>query len=188
MISHNFWMTSFAIVFMALTSLPAKAWDMSGTRTITLHGRDGKTVQVGFVTFAPKGEQTAFSIKMNTPALTDHFLSMREFKCVEGGNEILCHVPYPHANPATVSVTDLRWLEHALLFLYKLPKDFGAKWWNGVYYRLQLTDQGLVGSPEAIDLNQIGAPHANLSVPPYGEAMRSPMAPGARWFDKLTIE
>jgi hypothetical protein len=180
----------FGILFLALASLPARAWawDMAGTKTITLHGRDGKSVQIGFVTFAPKGERTAFSIRMNTPALTDHFLSMREFKCIEGSGEILCHVPYPYDHPATVSITDFAWLEHALLFLYKLPKDFGAKWWNGVYYRLKLTDQGLVGLPEAIDLNQISAPHADLSVPPYGPDKRSEMAPGARWFDKLTIE
>ena len=180
-----FWIT---ILGLALVGLPAMAWDMTGTKTITLHGRDGKTVQLGSVTFAPKGELTTFSIKMNTPALTDHFLSMREFKCIKGTGEILCHVPYPYNNPATVSATDFAWLEHSLLFLYKLPKDFGAKWWNGVYYRLKMTDRGLVGVPEAIDLNQISAPHADLSVPPYGPSMRSDMTPGARWFDKLSIE
>lgn len=96
-------------------------------------------------------------------------------------------MPYPYANPRTVSAGDLRWLEHSLLFLFKTQKEFGAKLWNGLYYRLQASDAGLVGTPEAVDLAQIGAPPADLSTPPYGPGDRSEIDPATRWFPRLLI-
>ncbi len=171
-------------------SLPAMAWELAGVKTIKLHGRDGVVVPIGTVNFQSQGEKTAFTVQMDHARLKDYFLSMREFKCVDAGVEVQCHTPYPYANPRTVLATgaDWVWLEHSLLFLYKLPKDFGAKWWNGLYYKLKLTDQGLVGTPEAIDLNLISAPSAKFTEAPYGPAQRSEIAPDARWFSKLTIE
>jgi len=112
---------------------------------------------------------------------------MKEFKCLDGGDEIQCHVPYPYANPATVTADDLAWLEHALLFLYKLPTEFGASLWNGLYYRMAITEDGIVGTPEAIDLNLISAPPADGSVAPYGAMERTEIAPGSRWIRALTI-
>lgn len=166
----------------------SRASDWSGDRTIRLHGRDGKAVAIGSVRLTPAGDRTAVKVTMDTHALKDFFLSMREFKCLEGGTEVLCHVPYPYKNPGTVTRTDLSWLEHQLLFFYKQPTDFGAKLWNGVYYRLAFTDKGLVGTPQAIDLNAIGAPPAKPEVPPYGPAERNDVPAGARWFDRLTID
>ena len=71
---------------------------------------------------------------------------------------------------------------------FKTPSDFGAKLWNGVYF--QFADQGkaLVGTPQAIDLNLIGAPHDDLSVPPYDPSLRSEINPAAREFIRLSIE
>lgn len=182
------WLLLVSVGLLTLMNLPASAWEMAGTKTIRLHGRDGQAHPVGTVQFQPKGDKIAFIVKMDPARLKDFFLSMREFKCLEGSGEIACHVPYPYSHPATVSATDLVWLEHSLLFLFKQPKDFGAKWWNGLYYRLQLTDQGLVGTPEAIDLNQISAPPGDLTTPPYGPPARSAIAPESRWFNRLSIE
>lgn len=83
---------------------------------------------------------------------------------------------------------DLRWLEHSLLFLYKAPGDFGARLWNGLYYRMQITNQGIVGTPQAIDLVQIGAPPADNSVPPFGAGDLTEIPPGSRWISRLSIE
>ena len=71
---------------------------------------------------------------------------------------------------------------------FKKPSDFGAKLWNGVYFQLSRSDKGLVGKPQAVDLNLIGAPPARLDIPPFKPALRDDMAPGARWFNRLTIE
>ena len=178
-----------ASAMLVLGAAPvAAAWEFAGSRTITLHPREGAPVAIGTVSFEPKGQGQGFTLHMDHARFKDFFLSMKEFKCLESAQEIQCHVPYPYPNPATVSDQDLRWLEHSLLFLYKAPKDFGAKLWNGLYYRLEVTDTGLVGTPEAVDLNMIGAPPEDPSLPPYTEQDRSEINPASRWFSRLTIE
>lgn len=165
----------------------ASAWDMTGVRTVTLHTRDGQAIPIGTVTFRPQGDRTGFVLQLDEKPFKDFFLSMKEFKCLEGSEEIQCHVPYPHANPATVTKSDLAWLEHALLFLHKTPAEFGARLWNGLYYRMTITDEGIVGTAEAIDLGLIGAPPADASVAPFVPAERTEIAPGRRWIGRLTI-
>lgn len=169
--------------------LLASAWELQGVKTLTVRPRDQAPIRIGSVTFEPRGDgRVAFRIELDHAQFTDHFLSMKEFKCLDGRVEIACHVPYPYAQPGTVAANDLAWLEHSLLFLYKLPTDFGAKLWNGLYFRLERTEHGLVGRPQAVDLNLISAPPAKLNAPPYRPALRDDIAPGARWIDSLTIE
>ncbi len=165
------------------------AWELAGTRTLTLHARNGDATRIGTVIFTPQADgRIGFVLTMETEHFKDFFLSMKEFKCLEGAGEIFCHVPYPHKQPGTVSATDLAWLEHALMFMFKTPAEFGAKLWNGVYFQLSRTEQGLQGTPQAIDLNQISAPPERPNVPPYRAALRDDMPPNARWFNRLTIE
>jgi hypothetical protein len=161
----------------------------SGTRTVYLHARDGQRKAIGLVEFTPlDDDRVGFRITMNAAPFKDYFLSMKEFKCLDGQNEVFCHVAYPYPHPATITTTDFAWLEHSLLFLYKPPKEFGAKLWNGIYFRLQATGHGLAGSPQAIDLNVISAPPERAGVPPYPAMLRDDIAPEARWFNQLTIE
>ena len=179
-----------ALLFLTAFGLagPAAAWAPSGTQSIILDGRDGQSITIGTVTFTPGADRIGIAVQLDHTRLQDFFLSMKEFKCLDTPDEVFCHVPYPHTNPASVTADDLAWLEHALLFFYKAPSDFGAKLWNGVYYKLRQTERGLVGTPQAIDLNQIGAPPDDTATPPYGPGERSEMAPGARWFGTLRIE
>jgi hypothetical protein len=100
---------------------------------------------------------------------------------------VLCHVPYPYKHPGTVSGSDFAWLEHSLLFLYKQPRDFGAKLWNGLYFRLQADAEGLVGLPQAVDLNLISAPPDDLATPPYHAGLRDDVPPSAHWIERLVI-
>lgn len=166
----------------------AQAWDLSGTKTISAVTRDKVSIVLGTVTFTPQADGSSrVALHMDHARFTDHFLSMKEFKCLEGADEVACHVPYPYKNPATVRTGDYAWLEHQLLFLYKQPRDFGAKLWNGVYYRLQPDDQGLVGLPQAVDLNLISAPPDDLNTPPYAPSQRDDIPDGARWIARLLI-
>ncbi len=177
------------LLFLAgVLTMPVQAWEMSGTKSIALHTRDGKTIPIGTVTFRPQGNETGFSLHLDYGKFKDFFLSMKEFKCLEGPEEVQCHVPYPYPNPATVSQNDLTWLEHSLLFLYKLPRDFGANLWNGLYYKMILTDQGILGTPQAIDLNLISAPPDHPLIPPYAPMDRNDIPAGSRWITSLTIQ
>jgi hypothetical protein len=167
---------------------PAFAWEMAGTKTVSLHTREGPRTPLGTVTFLNVEGKTTFKLNLEPERFKDFFLSMKEFKCVEGSNEIQCHVPYPYPNPNTVSADNLVWLEHSLLFFYKAPRDFGARLWNGLYYQMKITEQGIVGTPQAIDLVQMGAPPADPSIPPFGTDGRTDITPESRWFHRLTIE
>jgi hypothetical protein len=177
-------------IFFAITTQTAFAadWELSGTRSISLHGRDGSKIVIGSIDFTGPSDDTRFKIALDHHQLKDYFLSMREFKCREGGTEIFCHVPYPYPHPGRISLQNLAWLEHSLLFFFKLPRDFGAKLWNGVYFKLVPTDHGLVGTAQAVDLNQIGAPPSDPTTPPFAPTERSDITPGSRWFEKLSIE
>ena len=177
--------------FLALSLVPTAshaAWELNGTKAIVATTADGTRINLGSVDFTPTGDGAAtFKVNLNATPFSDHFLSMREFKCLQGATELTCHVPYPYANPRTVKIGNLAWLEHSLIFFYKLPADFGAKLWNGIYFELQPTDSGLVGKPKAVDLNLIAAPPANSS-PPYRSSLRDDMPATARWIRSLSIE
>ena len=174
-------------LFALMAGLPAKAWELDGARTLIAATRDGREIPIGTVTFTPEGERARVAVAIDRSKFTDYFLSMREFKCLEDPTEVTCYVPYPYANPGWVTKTDFAWLEHALLFLTKKPAEFGANLWNGLYFRMSLTDDGLIGEPRAVDLNQIAFPPDNLDVPPYGEADQGPVAEGAHWLTGLKI-
>jgi hypothetical protein len=172
---------------------PAHAWDLAGNHQVVLHSRDGARTPLGTVTFTPVADgRSRFVLQLAHEPFKDFFLSMKEFKCVDSPSEVFCHVPYPYPQPGTVQWgvggTDLAWLEHSLLFMFKTPAEFGAKLWNGVYFQLRLTERGLEGAPQAVDLNRISAPPAQAAVPPFRPALRDDIAPGARWFNRLTIE
>ncbi len=172
---------------MAFAASGAGAWEMEGRKALVLHDRDGAEIPIGAVEFAPAGDRVGFTIHLDRTRFTDFFLSMREFKCLEGPGEILCHVPYPYPNPATVTRDDLRWLEHALLFLHKSPSEFGARLTNGVIHRMTVGPQGIEGAAQAVDLNAISAPPNDPTVPPFGEHDRWEVEPGARWIGRLSI-
>lgn len=160
-----------------------------GEKSLVAVTRDGQRTRIGAVSFQPAGAgKASFRVQMDRAVMHDHFLSMREFKCLPAAQEISCFVPYPYAHPGTVTTSDWGWLEHNLLFFYKQPADFGAKLWNGIIFKFTPTPGGLVGTPQAVDLNRIGVPPDDLSVPPYGRFDRDDFAPGARWIRELRIE
>lgn len=170
-------------------AFPVQSAPLSGFKTIRALTADGQTVVMGQVEFTPtQGEQSRFKLHMDHAVFTDYFLSMREFKCLAGAQEVDCHVPYPYKSPATVTPTDLTWLSHHLLFLFKSPSEFGAKLWNGVYFDFVPEGKGWVGVPQAVDLTEIGAPPDNLNTPPYTTANRHAMKPESRWVQQIRIE
>ena len=178
-----------SLLLAGALALPAGAADLAGSRQVLLHGRDGARIHLGDVAFTPQADgRSGFVLTLRHEPFKDFFLSMKEFKCVESASEVFCHVPYPYPQPGTVSATDLAWLEHALLFMFKTPTEFGARLWNGIYFKLTPTERGFEGRPQAVDLNRISAPPDQPGVPPYRPALRDDIPAGARWFGRLTIE
>lgn len=178
-----------ALLLAVTTPAHGAAWEMAGTKSIFVTTSEGQRMRIGSVQFTPSsGETVAFKVVMEHERFTDYFLSMREFKCLTGSTEVVCHVPYPHRQPGTITRSNLAWLEHNLMFFYKQPSDFGAKLWNGIYFQLQPTETGLVGKPQSIDLNLIGAPPQDVNIPPYLPALRDDMPVAKRWIQSLIIE
>ena len=193
------WPLAGACLLSALVVVPppasAQALALNGEKALVVQTGDGASTRIGSVFFepatAPEDQgRTAFRVQINTTVLRDYFLSMREFKCLPAEAEVTCVVPYPYAQPGTIGPGDLDWLEHSLLFLYKQPRDFGAKLWNGMIFKLtpNATATGLTGRPQAVDLNRISAPPEDLTTPPYGPWDRDDFPPGARWVTALRIE
>lgn len=180
-----------AAVLVLGTAVPAAtaAEPLQGRHQVQLHARDGSSVTIGSLQFTPQADgRSAFTLTMQHQVFQDFFLSMKEFKCLPSAAEVFCHVPYPYPQPGSVAPGDLAWLEHSLLFLFKTPSEFGARLWNGVYWKLgPAAGGGLEGRPQAIDLNRISAPPDRPGVPPYGAAQRDDIAPQARWFQRLSI-
>ena len=179
------------IAIMVCVASPswAAGFDLEGNKQVFAVTRDGTRLALGHVQFTrTSADVTQFKLKVESPLLVDHFLSMKEFKCLDGATEVTCHVPYPYRNPQTITAGNLVWLEHSLLFLFKQPRDFGAKLWNGSYYQFEVAGQRLIGKPQAIDLNHISAPSDTPNIAPYTPDLRVDAAPGARWIDQLLIE
>lgn len=179
--------SALAMAAALLGAAPAHAFDLSGTRHVVAHTRDGKDIGIGTVTFTPEGDGATYKLDMDMTPFREFFLSMRPFKCLEGP-DIWCYVPYPYDHPHTVSAKDYGWLEHDLLFFWKTPQSYGAKMNNGLIYLLTPTGQALVGKPQAITLDKIASPPDDLKTPPFGAADRDDIADGSRWIESLRIE
>lgn len=162
---------------------------LEGRKQVYAVTRDGKQLALGHVEFTPiDNTSTRFKLTMDSPLFVDYFLSMREFKCLDNALEVTCHVPYPYQNPSVITDKNFAWLEHSLLFLFKQPRDFGAKLWNGSYYQFERAGQRLIGRAQAVDLNHISAPSSTPELAPYTPDLRTDAAAGARWIDHLLIE
>lgn len=188
---HGRWCTWLvcALCWFLLPAAWAKNFELSGEKALVALTKDGQRTRIGSVFFERQAQGLSrFRVQMDHAVMRDHFLSMREFKCLPAAQEISCFVPYPYAQPGTVSADQLAWLEHSLLFFYKQPADFGAKLWNGIIFKLSTSPGGLVGRPQAVDLNRIGVPPDSLDLPPYGPFDRDDFPPGVRWIQELRIE
>ena len=106
-------------------------------KKITLIRKDGSKLEVAKIILTPQENKThSFEIKWDDSKFSEHFLSMRPFKCIDGPQTV-CHLGYPYKTKNRISKSDLQDLEYALLFIHKNQKEYGINFWNGVYYRLK---------------------------------------------------
>lgn len=182
--------TVIASLVMLLAGVqPAAADELpTGERTVYLVSGTGEEQPVGTIRFQPQPTTGSiiYSLDMDYRRFKDFFLSMKEMKCLEGP-ELWCHIPYPYTNPHTVSASGLGWLEHDLLFMFKGPKEFGANFWNGIYYRMTASGGVIRGKAMAVDLNKLASPPDDTSRPPLGEYDIDAINRDERWLPDLII-
>lgn len=169
------------------TPLLVQADPLEGNKSIYLIDKQGVAIQVGHIDFQPQNGQIQYQLKMDHQGkFKDYFLSMKEMKCLEGP-ELMCHLAYPYQQPHQVSADDMSWLSHDLLFMYKKPAEFGANFWNGIYYQLSVEGDVIKGEAKAVDLNLLASPPDDLTQPPFGEFEREDLDPKLRWLPLLEI-
>lgn len=92
---------------------------LAGDKTMSFLTPDGEETVVGQVQFMAEGEASKYRIIWDDAQFTDHFLSMRPFRYMEGPDKNWCYIPYPYENRHQVAADDLTDLEYDLLFLWK---------------------------------------------------------------------
>ena len=158
-----------------------------GTKKINLLDNKGKKIFIGTINFSSKAEKIHYKIHLEHKLFTDYFLSMKEMKCLEGP-ELWCHLAYPYNNPRNITKTDFTWLAHDLLFMYKKSSEFGANFYNGIYYDFKLESGKLTGTAMALDLNLLAAPPEDQTQPPITEHDIDELEHTSRWLPTIEIK
>lgn len=173
-----------------LISVPSFAENLlSGQKTIFLIDNNQQQYAIGDVSFTPLSQtSSSYTIHIDHSQFADYFLSMKEMKCLEGP-ELWCHLRYPYTQPRTVTHNNFEWLAHDLLFMFKKPGEYGANFWNGIYYEMSVNDKGEIrGTAQAVDLNMLAAPPDDLDMPPFGEFERHETETEPRWLPFILIK
>ena len=178
------------LLAMVAAPLAPLAAELSGTRGIWLGNAEGERHRVGTVEFTPVGDgKVRFKVTM-AESLEEYFLAMRPFRCLTGPRQRLCHFPVER-EPQVINADDLVPLEYALLFMRTAPKSLHIDPFNGLYYRMRLTEGGIVGQLHDVDMDPFITPD---SVPverrrrPLRAEDLSPGDPRSHWLPVLRIE
>jgi len=164
------------------------AFTFKGEKAIKLQQEDGVTHSVGIITFANHSDGTTYKIEWKDESFGEHFLSMRPFKCFEGDTKHWCRVPYPYTIRRNVGPDDLTDLEYDLLFIWKGSGEYGINMWNGVYYRLEVQENRLVGVLHEMDMEKLGVPPNAGNLRPIREVDLEEGYPESHWLPKIIIE
>ena len=141
-----------------LSLIPLKAIAFEGEKTVYAEPVDGERVAIGTVTFTPDGDRLAYKFDLDETALTEHFLSMRPFKCLDFDSQTVCHLPYPYDLTGSVQPPDWLDLEYRLMFLYKDAGEYGINFANGYYFRFEQDGDRLIGTRFETDMDQLASP------------------------------
>lgn len=158
-------------------------------KTISLIDKEGNQHKVAKITFKSEADnKKSFAIDWDDSKFSEHFLSMRPFKCIDG-LQTFCRLEYPYKTRNRITDSDLQDLEYALLFLHKNQQEYGINFWNGVYYRLKKDANGVItGSVWETDMNELASPPAKEYGRPIGGADLVEGVEGKHRFPKIIIQ
>ncbi len=156
---------------------------------IYLVDSDQAETKIGEVSFtSADNDRAAVVVDMDNSVFTEHFLSMRPFRCLLGEAEWFCYLEYPYDLRSVVTPDDLSDLEYQLLFIRKTPSEFGIDAWNGLYYRLEIeADGSITGNLLEGDLNSLQSPPAEKYSKPVDLGEFIPADKSKRLFPTLRI-
>lgn len=177
-----------AFCCLASTAAPAVAAPLEGVKTIKLVDGAGAETPVATIAFEPAAGGATYTVAWDDAPFADHFLSMRPFKCVEGTEKYWCRVPYPYENRRVVSADDLTDLEYDLLFIWKGATEYGINMWNGVYYRLEIEGDRIVGRIHEMDMDVLSAPPDDGDLRPVRDADLEEGEPDGHWLPVVVVE
>lgn len=115
-------------------------------------------IAIGTVTFEQQGEALAYEFDLDETVTSEHFLSMRPFKCLDLERQTVCHLPYPYELSGRVQPPDWRDLEYRLLFLFKDAGEYGINFENGYYFRFEEVGDQLIGARYETNMDQLASP------------------------------
>ncbi len=139
---------------LVLAAPVAFAGELDGKYDIVLSGADGTDLALGQLTIA----DDRIAVAMSEKPFSNHFLSMRPFRCMDLERQMWCHLPYPYEKPASVTADDLRSLEYEFLFIHRSATDYGIDAWNGLYFSLSTENENISGMVREVDLNILASP------------------------------
>ena len=167
-------------LFIAAFAEPAFAED----RRVYLETVDGSRIDVATLNVSEDG---TYDVDLTDTSFTDHFLSMRPFKCIEGPAKHWCHVPYPYEINRNIS-SDLVDLEYDFLFIWKDRTEYGINMWNGVYYKLSDDGDGLMGELHEMNMDILSAPPPAGELRPIARSDLHESDPENHWLPRLVVE
>ncbi len=172
----------------ALFGLAAQAAPLEGQKGLYLLDGSGEKKQIGTVAFNPTDNGSTYEIEWQDEGFSEHFLSMRPFRCLEGPVKYWCRVPYPYEINRVVSADDLKDLEYDTMFIWKGATEYGINMWNGIYYKLAIDGDRLVGALHEMDMDKLSAPPEQGNLRPIREQDLEPGEPESHWLPVLIIE
>lgn len=180
----------FSLLLFCVTVVnPIHAEDKKFKRTVTLKPSEGESIDIATLEITNlKDGSFTYSIEMDDSKFSNHFLSMRPFKCFQGPKQMLCHLPYPYDKTSKFSVNDLQDVEYDLLFIHRKESDYAIDPWNGLYYKLSLDKEAkLTGVLQEVDLDILAAPPDEGVTRPIAGSDLTAADPSSHSYPVLTI-
>jgi hypothetical protein len=170
-------MKKYIFMLLMTVSITANAIPLEGDKKVYLVSSGNELTHIANVIFSNQGDKSDYEVKFVDKPFENQFLSMRPFQCIMGKKQVMCHVPYPYEANKHVTDDDLSLLSNDLLFLHKSPSEYGINMWNGIYYKLKMEGENIVGEVNEVDMNSIASPPDDLNAPfPQDEIFEADVA------------
>ncbi len=185
-ISRSHRLTLLPLALLAVWAIPGHAMP-EGSRTLMLQTSDGTPLTLGSVDFEPGEEGATYQISWDQNAFEDHQFSGQTYSCLTSGDMLWCRIPYPYEIARMVTDENYADLEHDLLFAWVDADASRLDPWNGAYYRLAVTEAGLIGLLHEFDLTSLTVPPAKGNANPLNPDYMLPADPRRHAYPTLEL-